>query len=126
MTSFIFVYFLLAYLLIISRVTAFPLAETQIPSVQDEITITFKNSANSQNSDFEKLMNGIVSSATDQKEFAVRPSEVPRRIFESQSMHRGNKNVKVSLFQENWRYEDYMHDWYDDEDVDEREYYSET
>ncbi|KAG2180379.1 hypothetical protein INT44_003381 [Umbelopsis vinacea] len=95
-------------------------------SVQDEITITFKNGDNAQNSDFEVLMNGIVSSATEQKEFAVRPSEVPRRSSESQAMYRANKNVKVSLFQENWRYEDYMHDWYDDEDVDEREYYSET
>jgi hypothetical protein len=126
MTTFIFVYFLLASLLIISRVTAFPVAKTLMPSVQDEISITFKNSVELLDSDFETLMNGIVSSVTDQKEFAVRPSEVPRRSFESQSKHRGNKNVKISLFQESWRYEDYMHDWYDDEEVDEGEYYSET
>lgn len=127
MTTLIFIYFLLASLLIISRVTALPLVNSLMPSAQDEISISFKNSVDSLDSDFEKLMNGIIPSVTDQKEFAVRPSEASKRIFESQSMYRGAKKVKVSLFQESWRYEDYMRDWYDDEEVDdEREYYSET
>ncbi|KAH8553900.1 hypothetical protein BGW37DRAFT_236400 [Umbelopsis sp. PMI_123] len=127
MSTLIFICIMLASLLTVSRVTAYPFAKTLMPSAQDEISNDFKNSVDSLDSDFEMLMNGIISTASDQKEFNVRPSEVPSRSWDGQSMHRGNRITKMSLFQESWRYEDYMRDWYDDDEIDDDgEYYSET
>lgn len=72
--------------------------------------------------EFDVLLNDGLLSA-DTRGDGSQPSSKPMR--KPSLIHQGNEAPSVSLFQENWQYEDYMRDWYDDEE-DDTDYFSET
>ncbi|CAO3665680.1 unnamed protein product [Umbelopsis vinacea] len=104
-----------------------------MPSIEDEISSLVRHSVDSLDAEFEVLMNGILSSSNERNDHILRLSEAPSPVSRGEHMYQEKDGPVVSLFQESWRYEDYMRDWYDDEedqdlneDEDETEYHSET
>jgi hypothetical protein len=74
--------------------------------------------------EFDVLLNGGLLSGDTRGDDPVPQSS---RLSGSKSslIYQKNDAPSVSLFQENWQYEDYMRDWYDDEE-DDTDYFSET
>lgn len=133
MTTISFIHLIVSLWLIIYPVAALPYLKFLMPSIEDEISSLVRQSVDSLDAEFEVLMNGILSSSNERSDHTLRFSESPSPASRGEHMYQETEVPFVSLFQESWRYEDYMRDWYDDEedqdvneDEDETEYHSET
>lgn len=133
MTTISFIQLIVSLWLIIYPVAALPYLKFLMPSIEDEISSLVRHSVDSLDAEFEVLMNGILSSSNERNDHILRLSEAPSHVSRGEHMYQEKDGPVVSLFQESWRYEDYMRDWYDDEedqdlneDEDETEYHSET
>jgi hypothetical protein len=130
MTLVTLIYLTVAAWLMAHRVAALPYLKFLIPPSNDEVTSLLRPSVDSLDSEFETLMNEMLSSDIDRTDYPIRFSKVsPSHAQHVEGMYQDTEAPSVSLFQQSWRYEDYIKDWYDDdedEDANEMDFYSET